>query len=166
LSIVQNAFARSSGRDSKYLVPTSAKYCSFVSQTTLTPEVRDLVLFANRIGEVQPPPMVASMFRHLAHWPGSLAVTATLLFPLAERGRLQELRHNTIGSAGMLAAELVDHARDFPALPEPASRGRILGALDLFRTTLIAKMVPVGHLLIGALPAGEGRNSQSVGDGL
>jgi hypothetical protein len=34
LSIVQNAFALSSGRDSRYLVPTSAKYCSFVSQTT------------------------------------------------------------------------------------------------------------------------------------
>jgi hypothetical protein len=34
LSIVQNAFALCSGRDSRYLVPTSAKYCSFVSQTT------------------------------------------------------------------------------------------------------------------------------------
>jgi hypothetical protein len=31
---VQNAFALSSGRDSRYLVPTSAKYRSFVSQTT------------------------------------------------------------------------------------------------------------------------------------
>jgi putative component of membrane protein insertase Oxa1/YidC/SpoIIIJ protein YidD len=34
LSIVQNAFALSSGSDCRYLVPTSAKYCSFVSQTT------------------------------------------------------------------------------------------------------------------------------------
>jgi hypothetical protein len=34
LSIMQNAFALCSGRDSRYLVPTSAKYCSFVSQTT------------------------------------------------------------------------------------------------------------------------------------
>jgi hypothetical protein len=119
---------------------------------SLAPDVLDLVLFANRIGEVQSPPMVASMFRHLAIWPGSLAVAAVLLLPMAETGRLQKLRQRTIAAAEIIAAELVaDAPNGFPALPEPTARDHILEALDMFRTTLIAKMLPVGQILKSAL---------------
>lgn len=119
---------------------------------SLVPEVLDLVLFTNQIGELRSPPMVASMYRHLAIWPGSLALTAVLLLPLAEAGRLQQLRQSTIMAAERLGAELVAEAPcRFPALPEPASRDAILEALDIFRTTLIAKMIPVGHILRNAL---------------
>jgi hypothetical protein len=121
---------------------------------SLAPNVRDLVLFTNGIGEAEPPTLVASMFRHLAIWPGSLVVTAALLMPLGESGRLQELRQKTIATAERLAAELIaTTTNDFPALPELASRDRLQEALDLFRTTLIAKMIPVGHILKRALSA-------------
>lgn len=119
---------------------------------SLAPEVLDLVLFTNQIGESRSPPMVASMYRHLAIWPGSLAVTAVLLLPLAETGTLQQLRQSTIMAAERLGAELVSEAScRFPALADPASRDRILETLDVFRTTLIAKMIPVGHILRSAL---------------
>lgn len=119
---------------------------------SLAPEVLDLVLFTNQIGELRSPPMVASMYRHLANWPGSLAVTAVLLLPLAETGRLQQMRQSTILTAEKLGADLVAEAPScFPALPDPASCNRILNALNIFRTTLIAKMIPVGHILSSAL---------------
>ena len=95
--------------------------------------------------------MVASLFRQLTQWPSSLAVTAVLLTPLAQSGELTRLRQKTIRAAERIAGELISNPRvGFPPPPQ-AARQAVLHALDLFRTTLIAKMLPVGQILSQAL---------------
>ncbi|WP_154072090.1 hypothetical protein [Bradyrhizobium erythrophlei] len=117
----------------------------------LAPDIRSLVYFVNGLGEEGQPTMVASLFRHLALWPSSLAVTAALLTPLAQSGELTRLRQETIRAAERIAGELISSPGvGFPPPPQ-AAREAVLRALDLFRTTLIAKMLPVGQILSQAL---------------
>jgi hypothetical protein len=117
----------------------------------LAPDTRSLVYFVNGLGEEGQPTMVASLFRHLALWPSSLAVTAALLTPLAQSGELTRLRQETIRAAERIAGELISSPGvGFPPPPQ-AAREAVLRALDLFRTTLIAKMLPVGQILSQAL---------------
>lgn len=119
---------------------------------TMAPDLRDLVLFTNNLGETEPPALVASMFRHLSIWPGSLAIATTILTPLAQSGHLKRLQHEAVSAAESLGADLVAHVpAGFPALPVPQSRQPILEALDLFRTTLIPKLLPIGHILRRAM---------------
>ena len=54
----------------------------------LAPDIRSLVYFVNGLGEEGQPTMVASLFRHLALWPSSLAATTALLASLAQSGEL------------------------------------------------------------------------------
>jgi hypothetical protein len=91
------------------------------------------------------------LFRHLTQWPGSLAVTAALLAPLARSGELARLRREIILAAESIAGELISTPRmSFPPPPEAALEA-ILRVFDLFRMTLIAKMLPVGQILSQAL---------------
>ena len=118
---------------------------------SLSPDVTAVVHFVNGLGEDDQPAMVASMFRHLALWPGSLAVVAALLAPLSQSGELARLRRAATVAAEAIAAEMISATKpDCPPPPE-AAREAILHALDLFRTTLIAKMLPVGQILSQAL---------------
>jgi hypothetical protein len=117
----------------------------------LAPDIRSLVYFVNGLGEEGQPTMVASLFRHLALWPSSLAVTTALMASLAQSGELTRLRQETIRAAERIAGELISSPGvGFPPPPE-ATREALLRALDLFRTTLIAKMLPVGQILSLAL---------------
>jgi hypothetical protein len=117
----------------------------------LPPDVTELLLFINGVGEAKQPAMVASLFRHLTLWPGGLAVAAALLAPLSQSGELARLRRETVIAAEEIADKMISTAEpDCPPPPE-AEREAILRALDLFRTTLIAKMLPVGQILSQAL---------------
>jgi len=61
------------------------------------------------------------------------------------------LRQETMRAAERIASELISSPRvGFPPPPQ-AAREAMLRALDLFRTTLIAKMLPVGQILSQAL---------------
>ena len=62
---------------------------------SLPPDVTELLHFINGVGEDEQPAMVASLFRHLTLWPGSLAVAAALLAPLSQSGELARLRRET-----------------------------------------------------------------------
>jgi hypothetical protein len=135
-------------------VPSGAPIAAIPSVPNLgalAPDIRSLVYFVNGLGEEGQPTMVASLFRHLALWPSSLAVTTALLASLAQSGELTRLRQETIQAAERIAGELIPSPGvGFPPPPE-ATREALLRALDLFRTTLIAKMLPVGQILSLAL---------------
>ena len=118
---------------------------------SLPPDVTDLLHFINGVGEDEQPAMVASLFRHLTLWPGSLAVAAALLTPLSQSGELARLRRETTVAAEEIADEMISTAELNCPPPPEAAREAILHALDLFRTTLIAKMLPVGQILSQAL---------------
>ena len=118
---------------------------------SLPPDVTELLHFVNGLGEDEQPAMVASLFRHLALWPGSLAVVAALLVPLSQSGELARLRRETTVVAEELADRMISMAELNCPPPPKAARESILHILDLFRTTLIAKMLPVGQILSQAL---------------
>jgi len=131
--------------------PPIAATSSVPKLDALPPDIGSLVYFVNGLGEEGQPMMVASLFRQLTLWPSSLAVTAALLTPLAQSGELTRLRQETMRAAERIASELISSPRvGFPPPPQ-AAREAMLRALDLFRTTLIAKMLPVGQILSQAL---------------
>jgi hypothetical protein len=55
---------------------------------TLDPHVRELVELLNTMCE-RDGRIIASMYRHLAYWPGYLALICTLLTPVVDDGRMQ-----------------------------------------------------------------------------
>lgn len=131
--------------------PPIAPSASIPKLDGLPPDIGSLLYFVNGLGEEAQPTMVASLFRQLTQWPSSLAVAAALLTPLAQSGELTRLRQKTIRAAERIAGELISNPRvGFPPPPQE-TREATLRALDLFRTTLIAKLLPVGQILSQAL---------------
>ena len=112
----------------------------------LRPEVRDLVLALNRLGN-SGDTVVASLYRHLAYWPGYLALAWAQLAPLDRDGRLaatiaagaEAAREASAGIVGGLA---------LPAEPPPPEVGEAVGR---FVRGPIARMTPVSALLLRLL---------------
>ena len=97
--------------------------------------------------------VVASMWRHLAHWPAFLAFAWALVAPLEADGRLRPAiaagiaagRERALGLVGTLAPPESD--------PRPDVRATIADTLDLFTTHPIGKMLTICSLLRKATAA-------------
>jgi hypothetical protein len=115
----------------------------------LTPSVLEQVLWLNRLGETRAPREIASLYRHLAHWPAYLSLIGGLLLPLDASGRLAAIRDRARREAERLAAPLAARlARATPG-PPPSS---LLPVLARFTTTVIPKMLGIGALLAATMP--------------
>jgi hypothetical protein len=103
-----------------------------------------MVLALNAMGSTAQKPILASMYRHLAHWPGSLALAHGVLAPLHARGELQAAiattRDLARGEARRMAGLL-------PRLPPPPDLPRVQAALDGFIQDAIGRMVVNGGVL-------------------
>ena len=132
--------------------PVDGALPALLTPAELTPATAELVTRLDGFGEVGEGRIPASMYRHLAHWPGFLALAAARIAPLHEDGRLMGL----IAAAGehaRAAAERVAGALAMPGPPPPApTRVAVLAALAEFTSTVIAKMVPICALLRRAVP--------------
>ena len=115
----------------------------------LPPSVLEQVLWLNRLGEKRAPKEIASLYRHLAHWPAYLVLIGGLLLPLDAAGELTRLRDRVRREAERLALPLAARlARAAPSAPPAA----LLPVLTRFTTAVIPKMLGVGLLLAGTLP--------------
>ena len=123
------------------------------SQEDMDEGTRALVLELNTFGERGDGHVLASMYRHLAHWPGYLGLAAGLLRPLHANGALERLADDALRCARREARRLGPWVapRDLPA-PMNATRDALRYALDAFTSNTIAKMVPIARLLRAALP--------------
>ncbi len=54
----------------------------------MSPTTAELVLAMNALGTQRKDPVLASMYRHLAHWPPYLALAWAIIAPLDADGRL------------------------------------------------------------------------------
>jgi hypothetical protein len=126
-----------------------AKIPELPPMDALDPEVAALVEELNLFGEDTEPHLIASMYRHLAYWPGYLALVRTMLVPLQREGRLNALTLSTraLGHAhgAALAAQLK------PAAP-PDTLQRALESCRLFVEHPIARMTGLCALIRRATP--------------
>lgn len=115
----------------------------------LTPSALEQVLWLNRLGETRAPREIASLYRHLAHWPAYLALIGGLLLPLDAAGELARLREAVRREAERLAAPLAARLARAAAAPAPSP---LLPVLTRFTGAVIPKMLAVGTLLAASLP--------------
>jgi len=119
----------------------------------MAPTVADLVVRLNRIGATRADPVLASMYRNLAHWPPYLALAWTILAPLGERGDIAAAI-NDIRELTRLRARAISAPEARVSHVSEAGRAAILEAIERFTGDAICRMVVVCGIL---RDAGMGR---------
>lgn len=122
------------------------------SLDALDPGLRALVDMLNDFGE-EDGRVIASMYRHLAYWPGYLALSWALLAPLAADGRIARAvdaaRRHGQARAAVVAPDL--------AMPQSPADAAVVAdvaeVLTLFVRHPIAKMSAICRALASATPA-------------
>ena len=123
----------------------------------LEPDVLALVLALDGLARPGASAAVASLYRHLAHWPGFLALSYARLQPLdrdgrldADLGRIEALGH-TLAREHLLAELDSTH---FAALDQH-ERAFVGEALDEFIRRMIGRMIVMGGALRALMPPSE-----------
>jgi hypothetical protein len=114
----------------------------------LAPETAALVTALNRMGSDQAEPVLASMWRNLAHWPQFLALAWPVLAPLHADGRLVRAVAGGLALARSRAASLPCVAQVPPL--DPALVPQVDAALAQFTGDAIARMLIVTRVLRAA----------------
>lgn len=119
-----------------------------MSETDVSPETWALVLRLNMLGERDDGSVLASMYRHLAHWPGALALAWTLLAPADADGSLGGAIADNLAAAKARARMLAGRLKSSGAadLP-PTQRAAARKAITLFVDHPIGKMVSICRML-------------------
>ncbi len=116
----------------------------------MPPHAAAMVLALNAMGSTAETPILASMYRHMAHWPGALPLAHGVLAPLHAQGELQA----AIAATRELAREEAQRmATLLPRLPPPPDLPRVQAALDGFIQDAIGRMVVNGGVLGAAFRA-------------
>jgi hypothetical protein len=124
---------------------------SLLNMTDLPRATAELVLALNRLGTRWPSPILASMYRHLAHWPSYLALAWALIAPLDADGRLDRSIADAAVKARARAARVSTRLRASPeGLPTPAIGIAIRAAVEPFTSDVLAKMVVICAVLHAA----------------
>ena len=122
----------------------------------MSPAMVALVRSLDEFGRSRPSPALASLYRHLAPWPGFLALARTALLPGHRDGTLRREAERTVERARALAGSLSD-ALGRPSFDlAPASRTQAQAGLDEFTQLMIGRMVVMGEALRRLLPPPEG----------
>lgn len=120
--------------------------------------VRDL----DRFGRVGPTPVVASLYRHLAHWPGFLALAWTALRPAQEEGRLAAAVHGAVEDARRAGHDLAGGIAP-PAAPVGGdARAAVEAGLVEFTERAIGRMVVMGKCMRMLLPEPAGGDDSTA----
>ena len=112
-------------------------------------DTADLVRRINLLGDRDQGRILASMYRHLAHWPGFLALSYAHLAPLAADGRLASLIAQAIALGNSAGARL---QAGIANPPPPDATNEVRRAATDFIEHAIGRMVPVAALLLAAIP--------------
>ena len=113
-------------------------------------DTADLILRINRLGDQHQGRIIASMYRHLAHWPGFLALCYSQLAPLAADGSIAQMIASALALADDASARLQGH---LTVTPRPESVANIRLASMEFIEQAISKMVPIAKRIEASLAA-------------
>ncbi|MCC6717856.1 MAG: hypothetical protein IT555_08230 [Acetobacteraceae bacterium] len=125
--------------------PAALALPPLVDLAAMAPATAELVAALNRMGATHPAPVLASMYRNLAHWPAFLAVAWGILAPLQADGQLVRAIAGGLELAQARAAAL-PRVADAPSLASDQA-GRVDAALALFTGDAIARMLVVTRVL-------------------
>ena len=118
-------------------------------------DIAELVRAINRLGARGRDHILVSMPRHLAHWPGFLALYWTLIAPLDGNmdgsGELHRCIDAVLADGNARGARLASVVRK-TLQPPDESRAVIETTLDDFCRNAISRMIPVVSLLKKAMP--------------
>lgn len=109
----------------------------------------ELIQRINLLGDRTQGRIVASVYRHLAHWPGFLALSYVQLAPLASDGRLDRMMQQAINLGESAGTRL---QAGITVLPPPATLGEIRHAIADFLQHAIGRMVPIVPVLMASMP--------------
>ena len=133
----------------------------------LSPTVLALVRRLDEFGRLGPSDAIASLYRHLAHWPAFLSIACVALEPLHRSGELARAQESVIAFGRRQSVELANLVdRDLPALT-PESRSAVLSALDEFTSLMIGRMIVTGKAMRSLIrPDGEAQYERHRNFGL
>ena len=122
----------------------------------LAPPLHDLVLDFDQFGRIAPSQAIASLYRHLAHWPAFLALAHTALRPLHADGSLRVQQEQLIvRSASLVSRRLQPLLQGAPADLGRAEHADVLSSLEQFTQLMIGRMVVLGTALHALLPPAQ-----------
>ncbi len=129
----------------------------------LSPPLLALVRDLDGFGRLGSSGAIASLYRHLAHWPAFLALARTALLAHHQAGSLRSA-HERIIAVGRDVASI----RLFPLLQGEAvhlggaDKERVRSALDEFTRLMIGRMIVMGAALLVLLPPADGREDRAT----
>ena len=117
----------------------------------MTPTTAALVQAVNRLGAGGNDHILVSMLRHLAHWPGYLALYWTSIAPLDADGRLGEYIAALLAEGRSRAHNLAGHLDGYGEV-DASIRAALEAAMEDFVRNAIGRMIPVVTLLRRSFP--------------
>lgn len=120
-----------------------------LSLDEVAPDTATLIRRINLLGDRDQGRILASMYRHVAHWPGFLALSYVQLAPHAADGRLERMIGQVVALADAAGARLQP---GIAPLQPPGTVADIRRAAADFILHAIGKMVPVAALLMASMP--------------
>jgi len=113
-----------------------------LSLTDMQAETAALVIALNMLGTRRPGAVLASMYRHLAHWPSYLSLAWLLLAPVDSDGRLAAAINQAQREALARAERLLVGLGGSPS-PPPAVAAAISSAIEPFVEDVIVRMLVI-----------------------
>jgi len=103
-------------------------------------------------------PMIPSLYRHLAHWPGYLALVAATAFPLHAGGAIDAVTETLVHRADAVAATMVSRlaAPEGTRPPQGAAREELIATLRAYTAGPIPRMTALGLVFRRMLPVPSG----------
>ena len=130
--------------------PSAIPLPALLSMTDLAPATAELVLTLNRLGTRRSDPILATMYRHLAHWPAYLALAWAMIAPLDTDGSLEQAIADAVAKAQVRAARLAKQLCVPAEGGSPATCATIRSAVEPFTGDVIPKMVIICAVLRAA----------------
>lgn len=118
----------------------------------IAPEVWNVVTEVNGLGSRSPDAFVATLWRHLAHWPGLLALTHSAFEPLQSSGEIKAAATRMVDLAMQEGTRMADLHIGMAGLSEQA---RTTITNYVVKPGAVARMVTVGHSLASWLDTAQ-----------
>lgn len=117
---------------------------SVLEEQDVSPSTWSLIHALNTFGSTPDQPGLATLWRHLAHWPRFLEVVHASFAPLQENQEIKQFIQEVLVEMNRIGQQLAHHRAPSPALPESV---RTQVAQYVQHPGLVVRMVVIGHSL-------------------